>query len=66
MATDNTNVQLGDIESLFESTVSICPIKYKQEFELDLWANRPDMEDEAINRVILLRERDTPPVHSLL
>ena len=66
MVTEDMDIQVGDIEPLFELTMSICPIKYKREFELDLWANRPDTSDDVINRAILIRERDTPLVHSLL
>ena len=48
------DVQVGDIEPGFESAMTICPIKYKREIDLDLWANRPDTAEETINRAILL------------
>ena len=57
MATEDSDVQVGDIEPLFELAMVICTIKYKREFELGLWTNRPDTEDDAINRAILLQER---------
>ena len=66
MTTEETDIQVGEIEALFSSAMAICPIKYKREFELDLWANRPDTTDEAIDRAIMLHERDTPPTPSPL
>ena len=66
IATEDVNVQIGDIEPLFKSAIEICPSQYKWEFELDLWTNRPDTEDEAINRAIILRARETPQMHSPL
>ena len=64
--TEDTDVQVGDIEPLFKLAMAIFPIKYKREFESDFWENIPNMADEAINRAIMLREQDTPLVHSLL
>ena len=65
MMTEETDIQVGEIEPLFVTTMAICPIKYRREFELDLWANRPDTADEAIDRAIMLCERYTPPTPSL-
>ena len=64
--TEDTDIQVGDIEPLFKSAKAICSIKYKREFESNLWENIPNTADEAINRAILLQERVPPPVHSLL
>ena len=65
MATEETDIQVDEIEPLFITAMAICPIKYRREFELDLWANRPDTADEAIDRAIMLCERYTPPTPSL-
>ena len=54
MATEDADVQIGDIEPIFKSAMKICHTQHKRELELDLWNNRPTTKDEAIERAILL------------
>ena len=60
MATEDADVQIGDIEPIFKSVMEICHTQHKRELELDLWNNRPTTKDEAIERAIPLQARDTP------
>ena len=55
MATEDADVQIGDIEPIFKSVMAICHTQHKRELELDLWNNRPTTKDEATERAILLQ-----------
>ena len=49
-------IQVGKTEPLFATTMAICLIKYRREFKLNLWSNKPGTAEEAIDRAIMLHK----------
>ena len=63
---EEEEVKLGSPDPMFKLAMEICPSYHRREFEFDLWNNRPDTSDEAIDRAIVMRMRETPSTSSLL
>ena len=65
---EDTEVQLGNLDPMFKLAMEICPSYHRREFEFefDLWNNRPDTSDEAVNREISLQMREPPSTSSPL
>ena len=62
----NAFMQPEVVGDMFVRTMAICPPIAHLESEMDLWENRATNEDDAINRAIILLQRDTPPTSSPL
>ena len=65
---EEEEVKLGSPDPMFKLAMEICPSYHRREFEFefDLWNNRPDTSDEAVNREISLQMREPPSTSSPL
>ena len=62
----DAEVKMGSLDPMFNLAMEICPSYHRREFEFDLWNNRPNTSDEAIDRATLLQTHEPPSTPSLL
>ena len=62
---ENAEVKMGSLDPMFNLAMEICFSYHKREFEFDVWNNRPNTSDEAVDKAILLQTREPPSTPSL-